>query len=123
MPVFAHHAHAQRVKGAHQHVFGLPPDERLGPLAHLSGGFVGKGDGRNPLGLHAFVDHVGDFVRDDPRLARASASQDEARTIGVMDSLELSEVESGGHGADVWRRALPVCAQHGKRQEAGNSGS
>jgi hypothetical protein len=48
--VLPHHAHAQRVEGADQHVLGLAAHQRLGALAHFGGGLVGEGDGRDALG-------------------------------------------------------------------------
>jgi hypothetical protein len=38
------------VKGAHQHLLGIAPNQALGALAHLGCGLVGEGDGRNALG-------------------------------------------------------------------------
>jgi hypothetical protein len=69
--VLAHHAHAQRVKGADHHLAGAAADQPLGALAHLGGRLVGEGDRRDALGLHAGLDQPRDLVRDDPRLARA----------------------------------------------------
>jgi hypothetical protein len=34
-------------KGADQHLFGVAADQAFGALAHLGGGLVGEGDGRN----------------------------------------------------------------------------
>jgi hypothetical protein len=48
--VLAQHAHAQRVKGADQHLFGRLAHQPLGALAHFGGGLVGEGDGGDALG-------------------------------------------------------------------------
>ena len=95
LAVLAHHAHAERVEGADQHVLGLAANQLLGALAHFGGCFVGEGDGGNRFGVHAALDQVGNLVRDDARLARAGAGQHQARAVGVVDSLKLGEVETG----------------------------
>ena len=95
LAVLPHHAHAERVEGANQHVLRRAPDQLLGALAHLGGRLVGEGDGGNRLGVHATLDQVSDLVRDDARLARAGTGQHQARPVGVVDSLKLGEVETG----------------------------
>ena len=96
--ILAQHAHAQRVKGADDHVLGGLADQSLGTLAHLCGGLVGEGDGGNALGLAAGLDQARDLVRDDPRLARAGARQHQAGAVQVVDCFLLGDVQAGGHG-------------------------
>ena len=64
------------------------------------GSFVGEGDGGNGFGRHAALNQVGNFVGDDARLARAGTGQHQASAVGVMNSLQLREIEAGGHGGE-----------------------
>ena len=70
----------------------------IGQNAHLGGGFVGKGDGRNALGRGAVVDQVGDLVRNHPCLARARTGQHQAGAMDEMHGLKLGKVETSRHG-------------------------
>ena len=97
--VGAQHAHAQRVEGTdHQVPRGAGAHQGLGALAHLGGGLVGEGDGRDLLGLQPRLQQLGDLVHDDPRLARAGTGQHEARPVQVVHGLVLGRVERGGGG-------------------------
>ena len=117
MAVLTHHAHPQRVEGADHHVLGGLADQALGPLAHFGGGLVGEGDGGDALGRHAVVDQPADLVRDHACLARARARQHQAGAFGVMDSLELGEVQTSRHGTgrgskdgqttNAWQAGVP----------------
>ena len=100
MAVLAHHAHAQRVKGADQHILGAFANQVPGALAHFGRGLVREGDGRDAPGVHAFLDHVGDLHGDHPRLAGASPCQDKAGPVGVVNGLELGKIETGRHGGE-----------------------
>ena len=96
------HAHAQRMESAdHQVPRRTRTHQGLGALAHLGGGLVRKGDGRNLPGLQPRLQQLGNLVHDDARLARASAGQHEARPVQVVHGLGLGGVERGrgfGHG-------------------------
>ena len=104
------HAHTERVEGANEHLLGRFADQGAGALAHFGGGFVGKGDGRNPRGRHARLDEPADFVRDHPCFSRTGAGQHQAGAVHVVDRLLLGGVHGiggGGHtqsaGAANWR--------------------
>ena len=98
MAVLAHHAHAQGVEGADQHILGLSADEAGRALAHFGRCLVGEGDGCDAPWRHARLDQASDLVRDHACLARARAGQDQAGAFGVVDGLELGQIESCGHG-------------------------
>ncbi len=103
--VLAHHAHAQGVKGADQHLLGAPADQPLGALAHLGGGLVGERDGGDALGLHPGLDQPGDLVRDHPRLAGAGAGQYQAGAVHEVHGFLLGEIETGRHAGGGRREA------------------
>jgi hypothetical protein len=117
--VLAHHAHAQRVEGADHDLARVLADQLLGALAHLGGGLVGEGDGRDALRLQAGLDEPADLVRDHPRLARACACKHQAGTVHVVDSFLLREIETVGHGdggtgnrpAQAWAEKLVKSGQ------------
>ena len=96
--VLPHHAHAQGVKGADQDVLGLPAHQRLGPLAHFGGGFVGEGDGGDALGFQAGLDQARDLVGDHPGLAGSGAGEHQAGPMQVIDGFLLGEVQAGHRG-------------------------
>ncbi|VDO17540.1 unnamed protein product, partial [Brugia timori] len=122
--VLAHHAHAQRVEGADHHLLGIAPDQPLGALAHLGGGLVGEGDGRDPLGLEPGLDQARDLVRDHPRLARARAREHEAGAVHVVDRFLLREIETVGHGKGRGSRQGPRGAAGAKaRNDTGAAGA
>ena len=71
----------------------------LEPLAHLAGGLVRERDRKDLLRLDPVrVDQVRDAVREDARLARARAGDDEQRPLGREHSLPLSRVQVGEIG-------------------------
>ena len=100
--VFAQQAHAQSVKGADHRLFGPLADQFARTFAHLGGGLVGEGDGKNPFGRHASLDQAADFLGDDPGFARTGPGQHQARAVQVIDSFLLRLVQAGfecvGHG-------------------------
>ncbi|MPM25405.1 hypothetical protein SDC9_71899 [bioreactor metagenome] len=104
--VLAHHAHAQGVEGAHQHVLGLLADEPRRALAHFGGCLVGEGDGGNAPGRHARLDQPRNLVGDHPRLARARTGKHQAGALCVVDGLQLSQIESSGHGVEAGVRLV-----------------
>ena len=98
--VFAQQAHAQRVKGADDDLACLLARQLAGALAHLGGGLVGEGDGRNAAGRHACLHQPRNLVGDDARLARTGPGQHQARAAQMVHGILLGEVQAiGGHGA------------------------
>jgi hypothetical protein len=68
-----------------------PPARRL---AHLLRRLVGKRNGKDLLGPNADdVGEVGDAVRDDARLARARAGDDQQRSLDVAYGVLLLRIE------------------------------
>jgi hypothetical protein len=94
--VLAHHAHAQGVEGADQHLFRAAADQPLGALAHLGGGLVGEGDGGDALRVHPGLDQPRDLVRDHPRLARTRPGQHQAGAVHEVHRFLLGKIETGG---------------------------
>jgi hypothetical protein len=104
LPVLPQQPHAQRVEGADHHLLGRPPDQRLGPLAHLGRRLVGERDGQDALGVHPGLDQARDLVRDHPRLARARAREHQAGALQEIDGILLREVQAGhAGGGNCWR--------------------
>ena len=97
--IFAQHAHAQRVKGANDHLVGGLANQALGAFAHFGGGLVGEGDGGNAAGGAARLNQPRDFVRDHARFARARARQHQAGAVQVIDCFLLGDIQAVGHGA------------------------
>ena len=66
------------------------PEQRFDARTHFFRCLVGEGDGKNFIGLReAFGDEVRDSLRDDARLARAGAGQDQQRPVDVQDRVAL----------------------------------
>ena len=62
--------------------------------AHLLGRLVREGDRQDLVGLGvAVADEVGDAARDDARLARAGAGQNQQRPVDVQDGVALLGIE------------------------------
>ncbi len=99
MAVLAHHAHAQGVEGADQHLFGgacqsgALARSRISAAALLVKVMAAMRRGSRPVSIMWAI-----FVRDHPRLARARPGQHQAGAIGVVNGLELGEIETGRHG-------------------------
>ena len=73
-----------------------PPASSADARPHLLGGLVGERDGehaRRPA-PGPCCDDVRDAVRDDARLARSGARQDQHGAIGVQHGLALLGIES-----------------------------
>ena len=87
---------AQREWKVEIHIFrtvGLQQRRHARP--HLFGGLVGEGDGEDAIGRRqAGRDDVSDPMRDDTRLPRTGAGQNEHGAIGVQHSLALLGIES-----------------------------
>ena len=58
--------------------------------AHFSGGLVGEGDGENLVLLRESLgEEIGDALRDDARLARSRAGEDQQRAVNMEHRLAL----------------------------------
>jgi len=80
-------------------------EQALEPFLHLPSRLVRKGDGQDRPWRDAEVaDQVGDAVRENARLPRTGAGQDEQRPFAVGDGsalLGIERVEDGvGHDFD-----------------------
>ena len=62
-------------------------------LAHLARGFVGEGNCEDVLGCRAVAHNLEDAVRNDARLPRARARQDQERPFSCFNCLALCLVE------------------------------
>lgn len=98
--ILSQHAHTQGVEGANQHIVGGFANQTFGALTHFGGGFVGKGDGGNALGLKPRLDEAANLVRDDARLARARTRQHQTRTVQEIDGFLLREIQTSRHSGD-----------------------
>ncbi|MBL4864736.1 MAG: hypothetical protein JKY63_07640 [Rhodobiaceae bacterium] len=67
-------------------------------LSHFAGGLIGKGQCQNAPRRCALFDDLRDPTRDDPRLARASSSQDQQRAFRMKHCLLLCIGEPIGDG-------------------------
>jgi hypothetical protein len=82
------------VEGAAPDAAGILRDERLHPLLHLAGGFVGKREQQDGFRLDAIIEQPRHAIRQRPRLARSRARNDErlprrADDGGVLLLIEL----------------------------------
>ncbi len=92
------HARAQRMEGAHGHFARALPDERQDACAHLCRGLVGERHGQDLPRLDVpDTDQVGDAVREDARLARAGAGEDQQRALRRGHCARLLWVEAADH--------------------------
>ncbi len=92
--VLAQHAHAHGVERAHPHAAGAIGQKRAQALAHLRGGFVGKGDGQDLPGADAQIrDHMGDAIGQHARLTRPCARQHQQRPFRGHHGLALGGVQ------------------------------
>ena len=100
---------AQRVKGRDPHLPAVDAEQRLDARAHLLRGLVGEGDRQDAIRrADVAADEVGDAVRDDARLARARAREDQERAVGLKNSFLLFGIEGGEkiHSPLFYRDAL-----------------
>ena len=80
------------MEGTHRHISGGLADHLVQAIAHLGGGLVGEGHGKDlPRGDTLVLDQPGDAVRDHPRLPRAGTREHEqwAGSRGHRASLRL----------------------------------
>jgi len=90
----AEEADAEAVEGGHPAPQGTSLEQGLRALAHLLRRLVGEGDGEDPLGGHAPLQHeVGDAMGDDAGLAAARPGQDQHRPLHRQHGLALGGVE------------------------------
>jgi hypothetical protein len=74
--------------------FGLGAEQRPDAIAHLAGGLVRERDGEHLVRPRMSVaDQVRDPERDDPRLARSRARENQQRTIGMQNRFTLFGIE------------------------------
>ena len=80
----------KRVKGADS---GAARNSKVGhPLAHLSGGLVGEGDGQDVPGRHALGGKIRHAAGDDASFSRSGPGQYQQRTVDMRDGLSLGIV-------------------------------
>ena len=93
--VFAQYLHAQRVEGTEGQAFCLAPAQQFAhAFTHLVGRFVGEGDGGDVARrIAAFVDEVGQLVRDDACLAAPRAGQYQQGRAEMFDRFALCRIE------------------------------
>jgi len=90
----AKQAGAHRVEGHHPRALARVAEQRGDAPPHLLGGLVGEGKRDHLVGAGvAAADEVRDAVRDDARLARPGAGQDEQGTLHPQHRLALLGVE------------------------------
>ncbi len=92
-------AGAEAVEGAHPERFARHAHELLHALAHLLRRLVGEGDGEDRGRVDAlFLDQPRDAPRDDRRLARPRARQDQQWPRRVRDGFALGCVQATQKG-------------------------
>ena len=96
--ILTQHAHPQGVKSADHHFSGRAADQTFRAFAHFGGGLVRERDGGDALGLESGLNQAANLVRDDPRLARASACEHQAGPVHVVDSFLLGQIQAMGRG-------------------------
>ncbi len=88
------HANAERMKCRDFRFLRLSFAEHFAsPLLHLGGRLVGERDGQDSLRGSAMADQFGDAVRDNARLARARAGEDEKRAGERLHRFALRGIE------------------------------
>ena len=87
---------AQGVEGRDPHAPAVAVEQGADAVAHLLGGLVGEGHGEHLVERRVpLLDEVGDAMRDDARLARAGAGENQQRAIDVLDGAALLGIEGG----------------------------
>src|SRR5439155_17435134 len=93
-PLAAQQAGAQGVKGGDPHPAAIGSDERFDTAAHFFGSLVRERDRKNFPGLRvAVADQICDAARDDTRLARTRAGEDQQRSADVEHGSALFGVQ------------------------------
>jgi hypothetical protein len=72
---------------------GLTVEQVVNPLAHFTGGLVGKGQCTNVLGRVSTVNQPGNFSGDDTGFTATGACQDQAGVVNTGHCLLLLRVE------------------------------
>ena len=90
----AQQSRAQRVEGGQPDGARSRPDERLDTVPHLLRGLVGEGHRQHLIRARVTVaDEVRNAERDDARLARAGAGEDQQRPFPMQHGLALLGVQ------------------------------
>ena len=85
---------AEGMERRHPHAAAVRPEQVLDTRPHFFGGFVRECDGENFVRLGvAVADEVRDAARDDARLARSGAREDEKRSFDLEDCFALFRIE------------------------------
>ena len=86
-------AGAQRVKSGNPHRAAVGVEQLFDPFAHFLRGLVSEGDGHHLVRVgQPLRDQVGNAIRDDTRLARTRAGEDEERAVRLLYCFLLSRV-------------------------------
>ena len=82
--VFPDHPEAEGMEGVNLHR-GARREEFPGPVPHLGGGLLGKGQGEDPVGGNLlFPDKVGELGGGDPCLSGAGAGKDDEGAVRMF---------------------------------------
>ena len=87
---------AESVKRRQPDALPVLANQRLDALAHLARGLVREGHRQHLVGPGmAVADEIGDAIRDDARLPRPGAGEDEQRPIAMKHGFALFGVQLG----------------------------
>ena len=87
---------AERVERRDPHPPAVDAEQRFDARSHLLRGLVRERDRQQPIGLaEPFADEMRDPMRDDARLARTGAGQNQQRAVGMENGFLLFRVERG----------------------------
>ena len=82
------------MEGTDPHSRGLLVEQLGDAFAHLAGGLVGEGHGKNLIGTRvSLLDQSRDTRGEDARLSRPRTGEDEQRAFSVIDSITLRRIE------------------------------
>jgi hypothetical protein len=85
---------AQRVKRRDPHRAAVRSEQQFHSRPHLFRGLVGEGDCQHAVGSRLLLGHeVGDAMRDDARLSRTRAGENQQRPARVLDSRPLFRIQ------------------------------
>ena len=87
---------AQGVEGRHPHGAAVDVEQMLDALAHFLRGLVGERDRHDLIGIRDLLgDEIRDAMRDDARLSRPGAGEDQQRAFGLSNSFLLCRIQRG----------------------------
>jgi len=70
------------------------PDQPIHALAHLGCGLICEGHSQDGIRSNSkIINKMRDPMSDDPRLARTGASEDQDRSIDLLDTFSLLRIE------------------------------